>query len=134
MLRYLCRSKNLSNSRGMTLMEIMIVVAIIGGLASILMPNIINNYNRNKIKQTKVTIGLIVQALNTYNMDCSKYPSALEFLTKPDPECSNWGPDPYMKKLPNDEWGKPFTYEASGSNFKITSPGYKGKEITSDEL
>ncbi len=134
MLQFISKAKALRNSRGMTLMEIMIVVGIIGFLAATLYPTVVNRMNAAKVKQTKISIGQIVQALNNYNIDCNKYPSTLDFLTKADPECSNWGPDPYMKKLPKDEWNREFTYEVNGTNFKITSPGYKGKEINSEEL
>jgi general secretion pathway protein G len=126
--------RHLKNSRGMTLMEIMIVVAIIGFLAATLYPTITNRMNSAKIKQTKISIQQIVQALNNYNIDCNKYPVSLDLLTKPDAECSNWGPDPYMKKIPKDEWSRDFTYEVSGTSFVIKSPGYKGKEITSEDL
>lgn len=115
-------------------MEILIVIAIIGFLASILYPQIQSARVRAQIKQTKISIGQIAQALNNYNIDCNKYPSSLEFLTKADPECSNWGPEPYLKRIPKDEWGRDFTYEISGTSFKISSPGYKGKEINSDDL
>jgi len=134
MLQNNFRLPSFKNSRGMTLMEIMIVVGIIGFLAATLYPTVVNRMNAAKVKQTKISIGQIVQALNNYNIDCNKFPTSLDLLTKPDPECSNWGPDPYMKKLPKDEWNREFTYEVNGTNFVIRSPGYKGKEINSDEI
>ena len=68
--------QNLKSSKGMTLMEILIVIAIIGFLASILYPQIQSARIRAQIKQTKISIGQVVQALNNYNIDCNKYPSS----------------------------------------------------------
>jgi len=125
---------NKINNKGMTLLEIMIVLGIIGAVMSILLPMVMSRLNASRIKQTKLAIGQMVQSINNFQMDCGKLPANLEFLTKPDPECSNWGPDPYMKKIAKDAWGQEFTYEVSGTNFVIKSPGYKGKEINSEEL
>lgn len=123
-----------SSELGMTLLEIMIVLAIIGSLMAFLIPQVTSRLNKSKIGQTKIAIGQLVQSLNNFQIDCGKFPTSLEMLSKPDPECQNWGPDPYMKKIPKDAWGRDFTYEVSGTNFTIKSPGYNGKEITSEEL
>ena len=128
-------SHNMKKSQlGMTLLEIMIVLAIIGSLMAFLIPQVTARMNKANIGKTKIAIGQIVQALNNFQIDCGKYPSTLEFLSKPDPECANWGPDPYMKKIPKDAWNQDFSYEVSGTDYKVKSPGYKGKEITSEEL
>ena len=128
------KPKDRKSEFGMTLLEIMIVLAIIGSLMAFLIPQVTARMNKAKIGQTKIAIGQIVQALNNFQIDCGKYPSSLEFLTKADPECSNWGPDPYMKKIPKDAWSHDFTYEITGSDYRVKSPGYQGKEITSEEL
>ena len=127
-------TKRLKNSIGMTLMEIMIVMAILGGLIAVLLPNITGALNRSKIKQTKIAIGQIVQSINGYQIDCGKYPASLDGLTKAPADCPNWGPDPYMKNIPKDGFGQSFTYEITDGNYVVKSPGYKGKEITSEEI
>lgn len=119
---------------GMTLLEIMIVLAIIGSLMAFLIPQVTARLNKAKQGQTRIAIGQIVQALNNFQIDCGKFPSSLEFLTKADPECPNWGPDPYMKKIPKDAWSHDFTYEVTGTDYRVKSPGYAGKEITSEDL
>ena len=123
-----------SKQLGMTLLEIMIVLAIIGSLMAFLIPQVTARMNKAKIGQTKIAIGQIVQALNNFQIDCGKYPASLEFLTKADPDCANWGPDPYMKKVPKDAWQHDFSYEITGTDYRVKSPGYNGKEITSEEL
>ena len=118
----------------MTLIEILIVLAIIGTLMAVLIPQVTSRLNKSRIGQTKIAIGQVVNALNLFYTDCGKYPKSLEFLSKADPECNNWGPDAYLKKIPKDGWNRDFTYEVEGSNYVIKSPGYDGKEITSEEL
>jgi general secretion pathway protein G len=124
----------ISNSIGMTLMEIMIVLAIIGGLIAVLLPNIQSALNRSKIKQTRIAIGQVVQGINGYQIDCGKFPANLDALTKAPSDCPNWGPDPYMKSIPKDGFGHEFTYETNESGYVVKSPGYKGKEITSEDI
>jgi len=119
--------------RGMTLLEIMIVLAIIGSLMALLIPQVTQRLKSAKVKQTKVIMGQIIQALNNYQIDCGKYPTNIDFLTKADPDCQNWGPDPYMKKVPKDAWSHDFSYEVTGNNFVMKSAG-DGKEISSEEM
>ena len=118
------------NQAGMTLMEIMIVLAIIGGLMGLLIPNIVNALNRAHLKETKLAMSTIIQAVNGYQLDCQKLPATLEALTKAD-DCQNWGPDPYLKKVPRDGWGGEFTYEVTNGT-PIVKTTYKGKEYTSE--
>ncbi len=121
------------NQAGMTLMEIMIVLAIIGALMAMLLPQIQGAMNRANMKETKIAMSQIVQAINGYQIDCQKLPASLDALSKPDADCPNWGPDPYLKKIPKDGWGHEFSYElANGAPLIKTS--YKGKEITSEDL
>ena len=99
-------NQNLRNSRGMTLMEILIVLAIIGTLMAVLLPTIASRLDKSKIGQTKIAMGQVINAINLYYTDCGKYPTSMDGLIKADPECSNWGPEPYMKKPPKDAWNR----------------------------
>lgn len=132
----------LHNSKGMTLVEILIVVAIIGSLMAILLPNVQSQLNKSKVKETKIAMNQVINALNLYYTDCGKYPSSLEGLVKADADCSNWGPEAYIKKAPKDSWGTDFAYEIEGNNFVIKSLGADrreggdgyDKDLTSEEL
>ncbi len=120
--------QKLKNSRGMTLLEIMIVLAILGSLMAILLPKFVGQGDKAKVKETGIVMGQLITALNMYYTDCGKYPETLESLVKADAGCTNWGPEAYMKKLPVDPWGTPFQYSIEGNNFVIKSMGSDRKE------
>lgn len=120
--------QKLKNSRGMTLLEIMIVLAILGSLMAILLPKFVGQGDKAKVKETGIIMGQLNTALNMYYTDCGRYPESLENLTKADPACTNWGPEPYLKKLPADPWGTPFSYSVEGNNFVVKSLGADRKE------
>jgi general secretion pathway protein G len=132
------------NSKGMTLVEIMIVLAIIGGLMALLAPRFTGALDKSKVRETKIAMGQIQNALNMYYTDCGKFPKTLDALVKApsSDECSNWGPDAYLKKEAKDAWGTPFIYELDGNQFIIKSLGNDrreggaeyAKDITSEEL
>jgi len=134
--------KTLRNAAGMTLMEILIVLAIIGTLMAFLIPQITSRLDKAKVGETKIAIGQVVNALNLYYTDCGKYPASLDGLMKADPDCSNWGPEPYIKKTPKDAWNRDFIYSIEGANYTIKSLGKDGREggdgydkdITNDDI
>lgn len=110
---------------GFTLIEIMIVVVILGILASIVVPNIMESPNEARIVKAKQDIRTLEGALNLYKLDNFNYPTTdqgLESLvTKPagQPEAKNWKKKGYMKKLPKDPWGNDYLYLSPGSHSDI---------------
>lgn len=127
-------ARMLTDSRGMTLIEIMIVIAIIGGLMAVLGTTAFNKLKQSRVDNAKIQIRQISDALNAYNMSCSTYPTTeqgLEALVKnPGADaCSNWGPDAYVKEsMLKDPWTRPFMYESDGGTFNIISLGADKKE------
>ena len=124
---------SIRNERGMTLIEIMIVIAIIAGLMAVLGSSAVSFLNKSKVSETKIQIKEIAKALEAYNLTCNSYPTTdqgLAALVKnPGPDvCANWGPEPFLKKEPKDSWGKPFIYESDGGTFDIISLGKDRKE------
>ncbi|WP_413561113.1 type II secretion system major pseudopilin GspG [Bdellovibrio sp. HCB209] len=117
----------ISNRKGMTLIEIMIVLAIIGGISALLLPRLTGSIDKAKVKETKIHMGQLVNALSMYYTDCNKYPQTLEGLSKQDPNCSNWGPEPYIKTI-QDRWGHDYVYELNGSEYHLKSLGKDGRE------
>jgi general secretion pathway protein G len=114
--------------RGMTLIEILIVLAIIASIMAFLVPGVTRQLDKSKVQETKIQIGQIMNALNLYYTDCGKFPSSLDGLIKPDADCSNWGPEPYLKKAPKDAWNRPFQYSLDGNQYTIRSLGSDGRE------
>lgn len=123
----------LRNERGMTLIEIMIVIAIIAGLMAVLGTSANSYLQKSRVENAKIQMKEIGKQLEGYNLSCNSYPTTDQGLnalvTNPGPEaCPNWGPDPYMKKEPKDPWNKPFLYESDGSTYVIKSLGRDRKE------
>ncbi|WP_413587295.1 type II secretion system major pseudopilin GspG [Bdellovibrio sp. HCB274] len=117
----------INNRKGMTLIEIMIVLAIIGGISALLLPRLTGSMDKAKVKETKIHMGQISNALQMYYTDCNKYPQTLEGLTTQDPNCSNWGPEPYIKNI-KDRWEHDYVYELNGSEIHLKSYGKDGRE------
>ncbi len=121
-------SNRLISQKGMTLVEILIVLAIIGALMSVLIPGVVKQLDKSRVANSKIAMGQIGNALNLYYADCGKYPKSLEGLSKADADCSNWGPEAYMRKVPQDAWRHDFIYELDGNNYVIKSLGSDGRE------
>ncbi len=124
--------KHLKNEKGMTLIEIMIVLVIIAGLSGFLINNVMNSMRRAEMREAKILISEVGKALDEYYMSCSTYPSTdqgLEALIEAPPEgCDDWGPDAYIKKIPKDPWGKPLIYELEDDGYFVGSLGGDKRE------
>lgn len=120
--------------RGFTLIEIMVVVAIIAILGATVVPLIMDRPNEARVVRAKTDIANYGGALELYKLDNFNYPSTdqgLEALVeKPtgDPEPMNWKAGGYVKKLNMDPWGRPYVYVMEGSDYEIISLGSDGAE------
>lgn len=114
------------NQKGMTLLEIMIVLMILGSLIAVLANVVTGRLKRARIEQAKIQIGEIGKALDMFYTDCGFYPESgagLKALVEPQSSCPNWGPDPYIKKVNKDPWQNEFIYEVSGGSYTLRSLG-----------
>ena len=110
---------------GFTLIEIMVVVVIIGILASVVVPRIMDNPDKARVAKAKNDIQAIGGALDIYRLDNYVYPTTdqgLESLViKPSssPEPANWKQGGYIKKLSKDPWGNEYLYLNPGEHGEI---------------
>ena len=107
---------------GFTLIELMVVLVIIGVLAALIVPNVLDRADDARVTAGRTDIANISQALKLYRLDNQRYPTAGQglqaLIAKPTtpPVPGNWRP--YLEKLPNDPWGHPYQY---------LNPGIKGE-------
>ena len=112
------------NDRGFTLVEILVVIVILGILAALVVPRIIERPDDARVVAAKSDIAAIMQALKLYRLDNQRYPTTEQGLaalvarpTAP-PAPPNWKPNGYLERLPKDPWGTPYQY---------LNPGLRGE-------
>jgi general secretion pathway protein G len=115
----------IKHDKGFTLMEILIVVAIISILAILVIPNLIDEPNKARVQTAKLQMRNFSLALDKYYFDKGHYPDetqGFEVLKS----------EKYMKKIPNDPWGHPYVYiypvDGDSSSYLIKSLGADGQE------
>ncbi|NRA83396.1 MAG: type II secretion system major pseudopilin GspG [Gammaproteobacteria bacterium] len=127
---------------GFTLLEIMVVIVILGILASMVLPNLLGNKEKAERQKVVSDITTLESAMDMYKLDNSRYPNTdqgLEALvSKPDidPQPRNYREDGYIKRLPTDPWGNEYLLLQPGENGKydLFSAGLDGEEGTEDDI
>lgn len=117
--------KSCNKRGGFTLIEVMVVIVILGILAAVVVPRVMDRPDTARITKAKQDIRALESALELYRLDNFNYPSTdqgLEALiTQPSgsPEPKNWKEGGYMKRLPKDPWGNDYQYLNPGVNGAI---------------
>ena len=126
--------------RGFTLIELMVVVVILGILAAVVVPRVMDRPEQARISAAQSNIRAIRSALDMYKLDNHNYPTtdqglqALAERPTSDPVPQNW--NRYMEKVPQDPWGKPYLYLQPGkhSDADVFSPGPNGRSGDTDDI
>lgn len=122
-------------SRGFTLIEIMVVIVILGILAALVVPKVVGRADDARVTAAKQDIAQIMQALNLYRLDNGRYPTQEQGLqalvSKPSaaPVPTSWRSGGYLSKMPNDPWKNPYQYANPGlrHDMEVYSLGADGK-------
>lgn len=120
-------------ARGFTLIEILVVVVILGILAAIVVPKVMERPGEARVVRAQQDIRGIASALGLYKLDNFVYPTTAQGLdalvNKPSgqPDAPNW--KGYLDNLPKDPWGRPYQYQSPGQHgaFDVFTWGADGK-------
>ncbi len=121
-MKYVSTPLRRAAQAGFTLIELMVVLVIIGVLAALIVPNVLDRAEDARATAARTDVNNLMQALKLYKLDNQRYPSTDQglqaLLVKPAtaPVPPNW--KPYLDKLPEDPWHKPYQY---------LNPGVKGE-------
>ena len=131
----------LRSARGFTLVEMLLVLVILGILATLILPKFTGRTEQARVTAAQVQIATFGTALDAYEVDTGNYPrgsNGLQALLVQPGDATNWR-GPYLKgDIPLDPWGHAYAYECPGrsnpSGYDIRSAGPDGQFGTSDDI
>ena len=122
--------------QGFTLVEVMVVIVIIGLLATVVMMNVLPSQDRAMKEKARADVAVLEQAVETFRLENLSFPTSeqgLQALVSPPPGLSR--PDRYreggyVRRLPQDPWGNPYQYRYPGEHgrFDVWSFGADGRQ------
>jgi general secretion pathway protein G len=133
------KHNRIAKSRGFTLLEIMVVVVILGILATFVVPNIMDKPAEARIAKARSDIGALELALDSYKLDNFRYPTTdqgLEALVRrpnTEPAPRNWREGGYVKALQKDPWGNDYRYLSPGARGAIDVYSLGPDGVSSDD-
>ncbi|CAI0713101.1 Pullulanase secretion protein pulG [Serratia entomophila] len=136
------RQADHERQKGFTLLEIMVVIVILGLLASLTIPSLMGNKEKADKQKAASDIVALENALDMYRLDNGRYPSSEQGLAalvaKPErpPLPRNYPEDGYIRRLPQDPWGNAYQLRNPGKHGKLDvfSIGPDGLADTQDDI
>jgi general secretion pathway protein G len=126
--------KRFRRDAGVTLVEMMVVIVIIGLITAIVVVNVLPAQDTARLQKARADIRMLEQALELYRLDRARYPSTEEGLdalvAPPAADDASARTEPYIRALPDDPWGKPYVYVSPGAEraFDLFSYGADGQQ------
>ena len=128
--------RQLTRERGFTLLELLVVLVVLGLLASLVAPKYFKQIGKSEAKTARAQIEGLTKAIDLYRLDTGKFPSTEQglavLISKPASE-PKWN-GPYLQKaVPQDPWGRPYGYKSPGEHgeydvFTLGKDGAAGGE------
>ena len=121
------------NRQGFTLVELMVVIVIIGLLATVVALNVLPSQDKAMLGKARADISVLEQAIETYRLDNLTFQQGLQALVSPPSDLTRperYRQGGYVRRLPTDPWGNPYQYRrrsAHGGQFDVFSFGADGK-------
>jgi len=125
-------------SAGFTLLELLVVLVVLGLLASLVAPKYFKQLGKSEVKAARAQLAGIAKAVDLYRLDIGKFPtseqSLLVLITKPATE-PKWNGPYLQKEIPVDPWGRPYIYKSPGEHgdYDISTLGKDGAPGGDDE-
>lgn len=117
-----------TRQRGFTIIELLIVMAILGMLAVMVAPNLFNQADSARRDAVLSQISSLGSALDAYRLDMGQYPESLDGLLRNSSGRASWN-GPYLRgEVPSDPWGNAYVYDTDGRTFTLMSYGADGRE------
>jgi general secretion pathway protein G len=129
------RKRRPHRDRGLTLIELMVVVVILSLLAVVIVPRVMDRPDQARVARAQADIAALSAALNLYRLDTGAWPTTEQGLaaladrpTRP-PVPANWAEGGYIDRIPNDPWGNTYVYLQPGvrGDFDLMSQGADGR-------
>lgn len=133
---------NRKTNKGFTLLEVMIVLAILGMIIGMVSSNLIGESDNAKIQSTAIEIKNLESVMDMYKLKAGYYPTteqgleALVSMPEIEPVPRNYPEDGFIKQLPEDKWGNPYILVSPGEmgKYDLYSMGPDGVEGTEDDI
>ncbi len=123
----------IDSEAGLTLVEMIVVLAIIALVAALIVPNVIGRPDQARVTVANSDIKTISAALKMYRLDNGSYPTTEQGLaalaTRPTipPVPTNWAAEGYLEQVPVDPWGRAYAFRNDDGRINVLSYGKDGK-------